>query len=98
MNSRKVFVIFSDLVQETKSLNLRKSLKFSAHEHMARLNSDGLIAGLKGVNLHILGAEVRDLKAQEWHRLHEFWELYFTATHANLIHYSVLRNLPELRH
>ena len=97
LNGKKVLVVFSDMVQETKGLDFRKSKEVLAGEFLARLRGEQMVANLKGVDVYVLGVEVPDMRASGWHQLHEFWKEYFQASEANLIQFSVLRGLPELQ-
>lgn len=96
-NSKKVLVVFSDMVQETKGLDFRKSKEVLAGKFLARLRGEQMIANLKAVDVYVLGVEVPDMRVPGWHQLHEFWKEYFQACEANLIQFSVLRGLPELQ-
>jgi len=90
-NTKKVLVILSDMVHETKSLTLKKSTEAYRREQLARLKASGMTTNLKNVDIHVLGSEVHDIQPFEWHRLQEFWKEYFRVSEANLIQYSVLR-------
>jgi hypothetical protein len=50
---------------------------------------EGLLLSLKGYKIHVTGASTRGLSPQAWNTVRRFWELYFEASGADLVSYSV---------
>jgi hypothetical protein len=88
----KALVIFSDMQQDTKELNLELSPTVPPHSPMTILkeNEDEL----QNVSVFILGANSARRSTLYWQSLREFWENYFQSVKADLKDYSVLRDLP----
>jgi hypothetical protein len=91
---KKLFIIFSDMRQSTKELDLdsrppqRRSL---AHEHRSHI----ILADLGGVHVYALGVDGEGKPIAVWQDLRQFWYEYFQATGASLCEFSIFRDVSN---
>jgi hypothetical protein len=97
LDTRKVLVVLSDMVQETKDLNLRRLAHVSGKGWKPDCERKKFPASLEGVEIHVLGTELPKGQAGEWDSIKGFWETYLWGCGANLVRYSVLRDSPDVR-
>jgi hypothetical protein len=90
--SRKTLVIFSDMRQNTRELNLEASSNVPQRSLVGVRR--GPFAYLKDVKVYVLGADGAARTAAYWQSLRIFWGNYFRTEKADLKDYSVLRELP----
>jgi len=81
--------IFSDMVNETTSLAMPALMPLGADKMIDHAKQAGLLVPLKGYKIHVMGASTRGLSPQAWNTVKKFWELYFAASGAELVSYSV---------
>jgi hypothetical protein len=93
---RNILVILSDMRHETPSLNLGKLTRVPAQPTLDKVSHAGLIAGLKGVEVYVLGVDAAGKSVAYWNSLHDFWLSYFEKAGAKVRAYSMFRDLPQL--
>lgn len=81
--------IFSDMVNETASLPMPALVPLGAERMIDHAKQGRLLVPLKGYKIHVMGASTRGLSPEAWNTVKQFWELYFAASGAELISYSV---------
>jgi len=92
----KVLVIFSDMRHETGALDLEGPRVLSADRLLAKVERQGLLAELRGVEIHVLGVDSAGKSVAYWNSLRDFWNAYFQRARASLKTYSILRDLPDM--
>lgn len=92
---RKVLVVLSDSRHEGLGINLEKPESINSAEVMTQVERAGLIADLKGVEVHVVGTVAPGKTAPYWRSLRDFWRLYFRKTGTTLASFSVTRDLPN---
>jgi hypothetical protein len=93
---KNVLIIFSDLRHNAGELNLEVQTVTPINTFIAKVKEKALIAGLKGVEVQVLGADNAGRDIAYWNRLREFWREYFAESGAQLTQYSVFRNIGDL--
>ena len=93
-NTARTLIVFSDMRQSTKELNLESSL--SVPSKTAVEVQPVSVAGLKNVQVFVLGVDGAGRTAAYWQALQMFWKEYFRNAEAGLQQYSALRDLPGL--
>jgi hypothetical protein len=88
---RKMLVIFSDMRQSTRDLNL-ESLKTVPPFVAGRF---GALPDLRNVQVHILGVDGAGKSDFYWHTLKDFWAGYFHDSGADSRSYSPLREMHD---
>jgi hypothetical protein len=89
----KTLVIFSDMRQNTRELNLECSLGVAPHTLVTAQR--GSVVELRNVNIFVLGVDGAERSMIYWQILQRFWENYFQIAKADLRAYSVLRDLSS---
>jgi hypothetical protein len=87
----KVLVIFSDMRQQTRELDLESPSTVRGFDNIERMGTKIGTANLAGVHVHTLGVDGAGKSFLYWQDLREFWIKYFRRTGASLEGYSVLR-------
>jgi len=94
-DQKKTLVVFSDMVQETRSLNLTKSVPVSGTGWKFNREDKKLVPELEGAEIHVLGVELPKGQVNNWHSIRSFWTTFLRACGANLVQYSVLRQASD---
>jgi hypothetical protein len=87
----RTLVIFSDMRQNTRELNLEFSRRVTQSSLFTAQSSS--IPELGNVRVFVLGADSAERSIIYWQTLQEFWENYFQSAKADLRDYSVLREM-----
>ena len=89
--SQKVVLLVSDMIEHSSITTFySKGLikKIDVNKEMSKVKSSGHLANFSGADVYVIGTGVISKKgyrdAKTLKRLTDFWEAYFTATHANL--------------
>ena len=90
---RNVLVIFSDMRQDTLTLDLEHPKVVSASLAMGKAERERLLPDLHGVEVYVLGVDGAGKDIAYWQTLRDFWTAYFKKTGADLESYSVLRDI-----
>jgi hypothetical protein len=93
---RKVLVIFSDMRQATKDLNLERPSSVALAPSLKRAAALNPITSLEGVEVYALGVDSAGKPAAYWKSLRDFWQEYFRRGRATLKAYSILREPPQI--
>ncbi|PYU64741.1 MAG: hypothetical protein DMG49_25820, partial [Acidobacteria bacterium] len=93
---RDVLFIFSDMRQDTLTLDLEHPKVVSASLAMGKAERERLLPDLHGVEVYVLGVDGAGKDIAYWQTLRDFWTAYFKKTGADLKTYTVLRELPSL--
>jgi hypothetical protein len=91
----KYLVIFSDMRQSTRELDLEMPKIVPPFATVAM--RCGTPPSLQKVHSYVLGADGVGTSSAYWQSLHAFWKDYFRNAGAVLEDYSVLRELPPVR-
>jgi hypothetical protein len=92
-NATRNLIIFSDMRQNTKELNLESSQVVEPRSAAAA--DRGPVAELRNIQVFICGADGADRSPVYWQTLRMFWVNYFRNVKVDLRGYSVLRELPN---
>jgi hypothetical protein len=92
---RAILIIFSDMRENAGNMNLERTKRHDVHLAFARIAKGRTIPDLKGVEVHVLGADNAGKPLHYWTELRDVWSDYFIKTGASLKTYTVLRTLPE---
>jgi hypothetical protein len=92
---RGILIIFSDMRENAGNLNLERSRLRDVHFAFTRSAQGRTLPDLKGVEVHVLGADNAGKPLNYWTELRDLWSNYFAKTGAQLKTYTVLRILPE---
>ena len=95
-DGRRVLVLFSDMRQATRDLNLESPREVGVAEALRRARRQGLVADLQGIEIYVLGADDAGKSVAYWTSLRDFWKAYFRQAGASLKSYSPLRDPPTL--
>lgn len=87
---RKVFAIYSDMRHHTKELDLESQASIPRFEQVSQ-GRDWTGVSLKGVEVHVLGADGTRTSVVYWDNLRRFWTEFFHSTGAAVKDYSSLR-------
>ncbi len=93
---RKVLVIYSDMQQATRDLNLEAPRVIPLEVALTKVESEKLLPDMKDVEVYVLGAHAAGRKVARWEQLRQFWVSYFRKAGANLKSYSALRDPLDL--
>jgi hypothetical protein len=88
----KVLVIFSDMRQQTRELDLESLSTVPSFDRIERTRTKIGVAHLAGVHIHVLGADGAGRSILYWQTLRDLWTEYFRAGGASLETYTVLRD------
>jgi hypothetical protein len=84
----KTIWIFSDMMNESASLNMPALLPAGPEKMIERAKANGLLVPLAGYRVYVVGASPAGLSPQTWNALKTFWTLYFREAGAELVSYS----------
>lgn len=87
---QKVLVLYSDMRQFTRGLNLETG-NTTIDQELLTVGRDGFVPDLNGVTVYVLGADAAGITVQRWEHVRQFWAEYFAKARANLTSYSMLR-------
>lgn len=88
--ARNVLVLFSDMRQVTRELNLETPHTHRVDPLIAAVQARRLIADLSGVTVYVLGANADEKQTiAQWNALKQFWVAYFMRAGAHLTEYSI---------
>jgi hypothetical protein len=93
---RNVLVIFSDMRQDTKDLNLEAPAFLVSNSSITTVQDSGMIADLQNTVVYVLAADNAGKQLAYWQQLRDFWQRYFIDAGARLADYSLLREPPLL--
>lgn len=90
--SDKILVIFSDMRNDTTSLNLDSPASIAS---LAQAPNQRWVGKdqLQGIKVFVLGVDDSGRSAAYWQSLKEFWARYFQSAGAEILRYSALRNI-----
>jgi len=91
-SGHKSLVVFSDMRQCTRDLNLETSNVVPSF--LRQRNNFGLMPNFHEVDVFVLGADGAGKSSTYWRSLQMYWKNYLTATGAVLQTFSVLQELP----
>jgi len=89
---RKVLVIYSDMRQDTRELDLEKSGAVASRIGLQKAPKSVSLADIRGTHVYVLGADAYGESPATWEALRRFWKTYFQTAGADLEKYSVLRD------
>jgi len=92
----KVLVIFSDMRQQAKELDLETPSAVPSFDSIGTKGPKIQIANLDNVHVNALGVDGAGKSLRYWQTLRKFWTEYFRASGASLESYSVLREQLKL--
>ena len=92
---KRVLVIYSDMRQDTAELDLESPAAIAVNSALAQTEKRGLLADLRGVDVHVLGVDAAGRRIAYWEGLRQFWASYFKKSGATLKDFSTLRGLPR---
>jgi hypothetical protein len=84
----KTIWIFSDMMNESASLNMPALLPAGPEKTIERVKANGLMVPLSGYRVYVVGASPAGLSPQAWNALRTFWALYFREAGTELVSYS----------
>jgi hypothetical protein len=90
--NRKVLIIFSDMRQQTRELDLESPSTVPSFDRVGTRKTKIGIANLGGVHVHALGVDGAGKSLSYWQSLRDFWTEYFRASSTSLESYTVLRD------
>lgn len=96
--SHKVLVVFSDMRQATRAVNLERPPVVLTATAMEAVANEKLLADLNGVEVNALGVDAAGETIRYWTSLRDFWTAYFVKAGATVTRYSALRGVPEFVH
>ncbi|MGO9010631.1 MAG: vWA domain-containing protein [Bryobacteraceae bacterium] len=94
--SPKTLVIFSDMRNATRALNLEARHPGTADSILAALKAQRRTADLTGVTVYVVGANGGGRDIGDWQAVKEFWIAYFGRAGARCGGYSTLITVPTL--
>lgn len=92
--SRKILIIFSDMRQHTKELDLESGNIVPSLVNIEK-RAPVPAAMLRGVHVHIVGVDGAGKTVAYWQSLKSFWSQYLEMAGAVLEEYSALREVPN---
>jgi hypothetical protein len=95
-SGRKVLVMFSDMRQSTRELDLERPATIAIVQALRIADQQRLVADLQGVDVYVLGVDASGKAIGYWDSLRDFWAAYFKKAGAVLKVYSILRDSPDL--
>ncbi|MFZ1005912.1 MAG: hypothetical protein WAN65_03690 [Candidatus Sulfotelmatobacter sp.] len=91
----KTIWILSDMMNETREFPMPRLLDIGPERMLERAKMNGLVVPLSGYRIHVYGASTAGLTPRAWMTIKRFWELYFSATGAELVTYSITCELER---
>lgn len=88
----KVLVIFSDMRQQTRELDLESPSMAPSFDRIERKRTKFGVLNLSDVHIRVLGVDDAGKSLSYWQSLREFWSEYFHTCGATLESYTVLRD------
>jgi hypothetical protein len=88
--ARKVLVLFSDMRQSTRELNLESP---AVVPEFSRTKAKVTVANMRDVQVFALGVDGFGKSTSYWESLRAFWDEYFRCSGADLQDYSPLREV-----
>src|ERR1700687_1554246 len=92
---KEVLIIFSDMRQATRVLDLERPPLVHKTEALQQIAESHLIADLHGVEVYALGVDASGKSVNYWQTLRDFWIGYFALAGATVESYSILRQIPR---
>lgn len=93
-SDKRFLVLFSDMRQDTVELDLTRPSLPSSSDILSKLQYNGEIPDLLGVNVYVLGVDASGWTVTRWQHLRQFWCAYFVRSGARELEYSILRQPP----
>jgi len=84
----KSIVVFSDMMNETKSFLMPELIEMGPEKMLERAKSNGLLVPLHGYRVYVYGASTEGLNPKSWNIVKSFWIAYFQTVGAELVSYS----------
>jgi hypothetical protein len=96
-NAREnVLVIFSDMHQQTRELDLEFPSMVPSFDRIERKRTKFEVSSLSDVHIRVLGVDDAGKSMPYWQSLREFWIEYFRASGAVFESYTVLRGPVQI--
>lgn len=92
---KEVLMIFSDMRQSTRVLDLERPAVVHKTEALQQIAKGHLIPDLHGVHVYVLGVDASGRSVNYWQTLRDFWIGYFELAGATVENYSILRQIPR---
>jgi hypothetical protein len=92
---KEVLMIFSDMRQSTRVLDLERPAVVHKTEALQQVAKSHLIPDLHGVEVYALGVDASGRSVNYWQTLRDFWIGYFELAGATVENYSILRQIPR---
>jgi nitric oxide reductase activation protein len=92
---KEVLIIFSDMRQSTRVLDLERPAVVRKTEALQQVAKSHLIPNLHGVKVYALGVDASGRSVNYWQTLRDFWIAYFEQAGALVEDYSILRSIPK---
>ena len=91
----KKLIIFSDMRQATKTLNIENQDKLDTESLLNKVEELKLIPDLSGVEVWCLGVISNNKSPEYWVGLRQFWESFFSRAGAKLVEFSIERGFTK---
>ncbi len=88
---RNVLLLFSDMRQNTKDLDLERPRVVAAMQAIGLVDRERLIARLDGVDVYVVGVDAATRSLAYWQSLRDFWTEYFKRAGSTLKTFTVTR-------
>ncbi len=95
-SQRRILVIYSDMEQATKDMNLEPQNKPRRKSIITEIERSPFVAHLQDVEVYCRGVHAPNEQPAHWKELREFWEIYFRNAGGKLKSYSAFRDAQEL--
>lgn len=92
---KEVLMIFSDMRQATRVLDLERPTLIHKTEALQHVAKSHLVPDLHGVDVYVLGVDASGKSVNYWQTLRDFWIGYFALAGATVENYSILRQIPH---
>ena len=92
---KQVLMIFSDMRQSTRVLDLERPKLVHKTEALQQVAKGHLIPDLRGVKVYALGVDASGRSVNYWQTLRDFWIGYFALAGATVESYSILRQIAR---
>jgi hypothetical protein len=92
---KEVLMIFSDMRQSTRVLDLERCPLVHKTEALKQTVESHLIPDLHDVAVYALGVDASGKSVNYWQTLRDFWIGYFALAGATVERYSILRQIPR---
>jgi hypothetical protein len=97
-HGRRILMVFSDMRNATKALNLEIADPDTSTAFMAAAQERNLTVDLRGVTVYVGGANGGGTEIRTWKGIKDFWMAYFEKAGAQCASYSMLSAPPDITH